>query len=53
MIYWLYEYRDLFSSEEGLLYKVLNIFKYHTFRAGGAALTAFLLSVLFGDRLIR
>jgi phospho-N-acetylmuramoyl-pentapeptide-transferase len=53
MIYWLYEYRELFSSEEGLLYKVLNIFKYHTFRAGGAALTAFVFSVLFGDRLIR
>jgi phospho-N-acetylmuramoyl-pentapeptide-transferase len=53
MIYWLYEYRELFSSEDGLLYKVLNIFKYHTFRAGGAALTAFLLSVLLGDRLIR
>lgn len=53
MIYWLYEYRELFSSEEGLLYKVLNIFKYHTFRAGGAALTAFVFSLLFGDRLIR
>jgi phospho-N-acetylmuramoyl-pentapeptide-transferase len=53
MIYWLYEYRELFSSEGGLLYKVLNIFKYHTFRAGGAALTAFILSILLGDRLIR
>jgi phospho-N-acetylmuramoyl-pentapeptide-transferase len=53
MIYWLYEYRELFSSEDGLLYKVLNIFKYHTFRAGGAALTAFILSVLLGDHLIR
>lgn len=53
MIYWLYEYRELFSSEDGLLYKLFNIFKYHTFRAGGAALTAFLLSVLLGERLIR
>ena len=53
MIYWLYEHRDLFSSSEGLLYKVLNIFKYHTFRAGGAAITAFFLSVFFGERLIR
>ncbi|MCB1227168.1 MAG: phospho-N-acetylmuramoyl-pentapeptide-transferase [Verrucomicrobiales bacterium] len=53
MIYWLYEHRDLFSSSEGLLYKVLNIFKYHTFRSGGAALTAFFLSLMFGDRLIR
>ncbi len=53
MIYWLYEYRELFSSEDGLLYKVFNIFRYHTFRAGGAALTAFTLSLLFGERLIR
>ncbi len=53
MIYWLYEYRELFSSEDGLLYKVLNIFRYHTFRAGGAALTAFALSLFFGERLIR
>lgn len=53
MIYWLYEYREHFSGEDGLLYKILNIFKYHTFRAGGAALTAFLISMLFGERLIR
>jgi len=53
MIYWLYEHRELFSSQDGLLYKMLNIFKYHTFRAGGAALTAFILSVMFGERLIR
>ena len=53
MIYWLYEYRELFSSEDGLLYKLFNLFKYHTFRAGGAALTAFLLSLLLGERLIR
>ncbi len=53
MIYWLYEYRELFSSEDGLLYKIFNIFRYHTFRAGGAALTAFALSLMFGERLIR
>jgi phospho-N-acetylmuramoyl-pentapeptide-transferase len=53
MMYWLYEHREFFSSEGGLLYKVLNIFKYHTFRAGGAALTAFILSLLLGGRLIR
>jgi phospho-N-acetylmuramoyl-pentapeptide-transferase len=53
MFYWLYEHREFFSSEDGVLYKVLNIFKYHTFRAGGAALTAFAISMLFGERLIR
>jgi phospho-N-acetylmuramoyl-pentapeptide-transferase len=31
----------------------LNIFRYHTFRAGGAAITSFALSLLFGERLIR
>lgn len=53
MIYWLYEFRELFSSQDGLIYKVLNVFKYHTFRAGGAAITAFLISLIFGERLIR
>lgn len=58
MIYWLYELRNWLEaadwiSDDSALYKLLNIFKYHTFRAGGAALTAFLLSLIFGDRLIR
>ena len=58
MIYWLYEHRDWFAWEwaggtHGLLYKLLNLFKYHTFRAGGAALTAFALSVIFGEQVIR
>jgi phospho-N-acetylmuramoyl-pentapeptide-transferase len=53
MMYWLYEHRELFSATDGLLYKVLNIFKYHTFRAGGAALTAFVFSLYFGGPLIR
>lgn len=53
MIYWLYEHRELFSSPDGIIYKLLNVFRYHTFRAGGAAVTAFLISVLFGEKLIR
>lgn len=59
MIYWLYELRDwiahhdLLGGEDGFLYKLLNIFRYHTFRAGGAAITSFVLSLLFGERLIR
>jgi len=32
---------------------VLNVFKYQTFRAVAAAVTAFLLSIIFGDRVIR
>lgn len=58
MIYWLYEHRDWFAADwlggkESFLYKLLNIFKYHTFRAGGAAITSFVLSLLFGEHLIR
>ncbi len=58
MIYWLYELRNWLEAadwigSDSLLYKVLNIFKYHTFRAGGAAITAFAFSLLFGERLIR
>lgn len=58
MIYWLYELRNWLESadwisDDSALYKLLNIFKYHTFRAGGAAVTSFVLSLLFGERLIR
>ena len=53
MIYWLYEFRELFSSTDGIIYKLLNVFRYHTFRAGGAAITSFALSVFLGERLIR
>jgi phospho-N-acetylmuramoyl-pentapeptide-transferase len=53
MIYWLYEHRDLFSAQDGIIYKLLNVFRYHTFRAGGAAVTAFVISLIFGERLIR
>ena len=53
MIYWLYEHRDLFSAQDGIIYKLLNVFRYHTFRAGGAAVTAFVISLMFGERLIR
>lgn len=58
MIYWLYELRNWLEaadwiSDDSALYKLLNIFRYHTFRAGGAFITAFVLSLLFGERLIR
>ncbi len=58
MMYWLYELREWLTahqwiSEDAALYKILNLFKYHTFRAGGAALTAFALSLFYGERLIR
>ncbi len=58
MIYWLYELRQWLEahhwiSDDAFLYKLLNIFKYHTFRAGGAAITAFALSLMYGNWVIR
>ena len=53
MIYWLYEHRDVFSAQDGIIYKLLNVFRYHTFRAGGAAVTSFMISLIYGERLIR
>lgn len=51
MIYWLTEQRHLLNSE-GLLHKLLNLLHYHSFRAGAAFITAFLLSLLFGEKVI-
>ena len=58
MIYLLFEHRDWFAwnwmgGEESPLFKFLNLFRYHTFRAGTAALLAFVLSLMFGRYVIR
>ena len=53
MIYWLYEHRHWFGDDQSVVVKLLNVFRYHTFRAGGAALTAFVLSLALGERVIR
>jgi phospho-N-acetylmuramoyl-pentapeptide-transferase len=45
VFYYLSQFRDLFSG--------LNIFKYITFRAGMAAVTTFLLCIIFGPMIIR
>ena len=47
MLYYLHLLKD--QSE---FFDFLNVFQYQTFRAAGAALTAFLISVLLGDRVI-
>ncbi|MFZ4767633.1 MAG: phospho-N-acetylmuramoyl-pentapeptide-transferase [Roseimicrobium sp.] len=52
MIHWLTELRT-YLDEDSLIWKVLNVFRYHTFRAGGACLTGLLLSLIFGERVIR
>jgi phospho-N-acetylmuramoyl-pentapeptide-transferase len=45
MMYYVYELSEHF--------KALNVFQYITFRAIAAAVTSFLLCILFGDRVIR
>lgn len=44
MLYYAYQLRDFFSP--------LNVFQYITFRAGGAVITSFLLSLAFGPWII-
>jgi phospho-N-acetylmuramoyl-pentapeptide-transferase len=51
MIHWLTEQRHLLSSE-GLFHKLLNLMHYHSFRAGAAFITAFVLSLIFGEKVI-
>ncbi len=61
MLYWIYElWREAFDAEnarnvEGWAHTLsfLNLLKYITFRAALACLLAFLLSLLFGMRVIR
>src|SRR5438132_3406699 len=45
MLYFLHLLSDFFKG--------FNVFKYETFRAISAAMTAFLLCLIFGDRVIR
>ncbi|MEM6278226.1 MAG: phospho-N-acetylmuramoyl-pentapeptide-transferase [Verrucomicrobiota bacterium] len=47
MLYFLHQLKD--SAE---VLDFLNVFQYQTFRAAGACLTAFVLSVLFGNKVI-
>ena len=44
MLYWLSQFSDVFT--------VLNVFRYITFRTGGAVLTALLFVFLFGPAII-
>lgn len=55
MLYYLSELSDL-AAKQGIsndLLKALNVFSYITFRAICAGITAFLISVLFGNFIIR
>ncbi len=53
MIYELYNLRDLWFEPDSRLHAAFNVFRYTTFRAGGAFFTAFLLALLLGPRIIR
>jgi phospho-N-acetylmuramoyl-pentapeptide-transferase len=51
MIYYLYYLSQKFPSQD--FFRAFNVFQYITLRALGAALTAFLLSLMFGNWTIR
>ncbi|MEY4483339.1 MAG: hypothetical protein RL693_791 [Verrucomicrobiota bacterium] len=60
MIHWLTELRNSADASghslmdaDSVVFKLLNILHYHTLRAGGAFLTSFVLSLLFGEKVIR
>ncbi len=46
-------YLHLLSDRSGEFWNAFNVFQYITFRSVGAAVTAFLLSLSFGQRVIR
>src|SRR5215213_3760780 len=55
MIHWIF-YEWLYSSYEGggsYLVKALNVFQYVTFRTAYASVTALLISLVFGKRVIQ
>jgi phospho-N-acetylmuramoyl-pentapeptide-transferase len=52
MLYWIFQLTE-HLKHEGLLYKLLNVLKYQTFRASVACLFAFLLIVANGEWVIR
>jgi phospho-N-acetylmuramoyl-pentapeptide-transferase len=46
-------YLHILSDRSGEFWSAFNVFQYITFRSVGAAVTAFLLSLIFGQRVIR
>src|ERR1700744_2570822 len=52
MFYWLYEISNSFPVGFGALRSVLNVFRYQTFRTGGAIFTGALFVFLFGPWII-
>jgi phospho-N-acetylmuramoyl-pentapeptide-transferase len=52
MLYWIYQLTEG-MHQEGLIYKLLNVCRYQTFRAAVACLLAFFLIVFTGEWVIR
>jgi phospho-N-acetylmuramoyl-pentapeptide-transferase len=52
MLFWIFQLTEPLKHE-GLLFKLLNVFKYQTFRASVACLFAFALIVITGEWVIR
>ena len=55
LYYFLYQliYRQYGAASESYFYKGLNVFQYVTFRTAWAAITALLITLLFGKRVIK
>ena len=55
LYYFLYQliYRQYGSASESYFYKGLNVFQYLTFRTAWAAITALLITLFFGKRVIK
>jgi phospho-N-acetylmuramoyl-pentapeptide-transferase len=51
MMYYLHKLSLLYPQVD--FFRALNVFQYITFRAIAAAITGFLLSLMFGNRVIR
>src|ERR1700751_4176157 len=52
MFYWLYEISNTFPTGFGAVRTLLNVFRYTTFRTGGAVFTGALFVFLFGPWII-
>ena len=50
---WLYKSLSAAGAEESVFVKALNVFQYVTFRTAYASVTALLISLVFGGRVIR
>jgi phospho-N-acetylmuramoyl-pentapeptide-transferase len=55
LYYLLYQivYRQYGASSESYFYKGLNVFQYLTFRTAWATITALIISLLFGGKVIK